>query len=389
AMAMRSIDNPNLAGVFDYFDENGTVYLVMELVEGATLQDLIEQDAVDFEAVFHWIEKLSGALTALHKKGLLHLDVKPENIVLRGDEPVLLDFDLVQPLGGTDFTTRPLSLAMQCGTPGYSPLEQYAQTGQLSPATDIHALAATFYHLLTGQTPLSAIDRAAGVRMPPPIELRSEMASHWNEAILKALEVHTEARPQSIKEWSESLQAPIVEEEEEDDYSPVTLAPQLMTHGTGLHRVVLTTNAPKLPRRCVCCQDKPDQIWVLNSPSGRVDLPLCEACYRHQTAAKTSGSVTFWGTIFSLLMAGVVVWASFVTSSLFPLLLGPFCIVVNFAALSYGALKNSRAEEMMKPTCCDLQEPATYNFNGRVHIFRFKNGVFAAEFKKKNADTVV
>jgi serine/threonine protein kinase len=386
---MRSVEHPNLARVFDCFDEHGTVYVVMEWVEGLTLLDLIEQDAVSPEEAFIWTEKLAGAIAALHEHGLLHLDIKPENVILRGSEPVLLDFDLVQPIGDTDFTTRPLSDALQCGTPGYAPLEQYAQTGKVSAATDIHALGATFYHLLTGNAPLSAIDRAAGTPLMTLAELRPNLAPHWNDAVLNALHIKAEERPQTVQHWSGLLQEPVTPPEDEEDYSPVMVAPQLMTHGTGFHRVVLTTRTPVFPKRCVCCQDKPDQTWLLSSPSGRYDLPLCEACHRHQAAARASGMVTFWGTIVSLLLAVLVVWASFVTSSLFPLLLGPVCIFVNFVALSYGALKSSRAEEMLKSTCCDLSEPANYNFNGRVHIFRFKNAIFAAEFRKKNADFVV
>jgi serine/threonine protein kinase len=389
AQQMGAISHPNLARVFDSFAENGTVYLVMELVEGSTLLDLIEQDAVSFEEAIEWIEKLGGALNALHEHGLLHLDIKPENIILRDNEPVLLDFDLIQSMGEPDLTTRPLAFAMLCGTPGYAPLEQYAQTAKLTPATDIYALAATFYHLLTGHAPLSAIDRAAGTPFMSPQEVRGELAPHWDAAILRALEIKGEGRPQTIREWRDSLREPLPEAEEDEDYAPVVMAPQLMTHGTGFHRVVLTTRTPVFPKRCVCCHAKPDTSWMLNSPSGRHELPLCEPCQRHQIAARASGVVTFWGSVLSLLLALVVVWASFVTSSLFPLLLGPFCIVLNFAALSYGALKSSRAEEMLKTSCCDLTEPATYNFNGRVHIFRFKNGQFAADFKKKNADFVV
>jgi hypothetical protein len=223
------------------------------------------------------------------------------------------------------------------------------------------------------------------------LEMRSELAPHWDAALLRALEIKDETRPQSVAEWHKLLKEPppVVNIDEEEDYSPVIIAPQLMKHGTGVHRVVLRERDPVFPKHCVCCHAKPDLQWQLKSPSGRFELPLCDQCSRHQTAARASGVVTFWGTVSSLVMALIVVWASFVTSSLFPLLLGPLCIVINFAALSYGALKNSRAEEFLKNSCCDLSEPATYNFNGKVHIWRFKNAQFAADFKKKNSAHVV
>lgn len=388
---LKGISHPNLVHVLDCFDENGTVYLVMELVEGPTLQTLLEERPIALEEARLWVEKLAAALDALHAGGLLHLDVKPENVILRDGEPVLLDFDLVQPCGEADFTTRPLSMAMQCGTPGYAPLEQYAQTGQLTPATDLHALAATFYHLLTGHAPLSAIDRATGLPLRPPEEIRDELEPHLSTAILRALAIKSEERPADARAFLQSLDLPAPPEADDDADVTMSLAPQLMTHGTGYHRVVLKVRTPTLPKRCVCCHDKPDRgtIWVLNSPSGRWELPLCDSCRRHQLAAKASGVVTFWGSVVSLALALVVVLLSFVTSSLYPLLLGPVCIVMNFAALSYGALKSTRAEEMLKNGCCDLTEPATYVFNGRVHIWRFKNPLYAEDFKKKNVDNVV
>ncbi len=386
AERLGALSHPNLARVWECFEENGTVYLVMELVVGPTLLQVIEEREISVAQAQEWIEKLAGALGALHDGGLLHLDVKPENVVLRDNEPILLDFDLVQRQDDADNTTRPLALAMQCGTPGYAPLEQYAQSAKLSPASDFHALGATFYHLLTTQAPLGAIDRAAGTPLVAPLEIRPLLAPFLSEAIVRTLEIKSEARPASAREFIASLRPPEAPEEDDND---APAAPQLMTHGTGFYRVVLTTKTPIFPSRCTCCHDKSNATWLLISPSGRWEIPFCEACLKHQNTAKAAGAVTFWGSILSLGLALLVVGLSFVASSLWPLLLGPVCIVLNFAALSYGALKSSRAEEMLKNQCGDLTQPATYTFNGQVHIWRFKNRLFAADFKKKNADFVV
>ncbi|HEX8464619.1 MAG TPA: serine/threonine-protein kinase [Abditibacterium sp.] len=387
AAQLSRVSHPNLARVFGCFDENGTVYLVMELLDGPNLLDLIERGEISLDEANEWIEKLAGALGALHEGGLLHLDVKPENVVLCDGEPVLLDFDLVQPQGEADLSTRPLSLAMQCGTPGYAPLEQYAQTGKLSPATDFYALGATWYHLITGRAPLSALDRAVETPFRAPIEVRRDLAPHLNGAVLRALEMKPAARPASAQEFLESLRAPASVDDE--DFGPqMQLAPQLMKHGTGFHRVVLTTKTPIFPQRCVCCHERADTNWHLISPSGRYELPICGQCQRHQLASRSASFVTLWGSILSLVLAVFVVVLSFVASALWPLLLGPVCIVLNFAALSYGALKSSRAEEMLKDSCCDPLQPATYNFTGQVHIWRFKNGHYAASFRKRNADFV-
>ncbi|PQV64103.1 Serine/threonine protein kinase [Abditibacterium utsteinense] len=417
---LERISHPNLARVSGCFEENGTVYLVMELVEGRNLLQVLEAEEVSLQQAQKWIEKIASALGALHQNGLLHLDVKPENIILRANprdeskaistkneensagseadstkneamengEPVLLDFDLVQPQHD-DLITRPLSLAMQCGTPGYAPLEQYAQSVKMTPATDFYALGATFYHLVTRQVPLGAIDRAAGTFLTPPQQLRAEISLLQSAAILCALAPKSEDRPQSAAEFLELLQPDEPDESAQQYDTPAPLAAQFLKHGTGVYRVVLTSKTPVFPPRCVCCHAKSETSWLLVSPSGRYEVPLCETCKKHQLMSRAASFVTFWGSILSLTLALIVALISVVTSTLFLLFISALCIVMNFAALSYGALKSSRAEEMLKANCCDLSEPATYLFNGRVHVWKFKNSAFAADFKKRNAACVV
>jgi len=400
---LSHIQHPNLARVDGFFEENGTVYLLMELVEGENLRQILEAGQISPEQAQSWIEKIAAALGALHDGGLLHLDVKPENIILRradakedadSGEPILLDFDLVQPQDH-DFITRPLALAMQCGTPGYAPLEQYVSGAKLTPATDFYALGATWYQLLTGQIPLGAIERLAGSEiagqtLAPPQELRADIETQQNAAILGALSLQSEDRPQNAADFLASLrpQAPAAASDDENESAPQHAA-QFLKHGTGVYRVVLSAKNPIFPRRCVCCHEKADATWLLNSPSGRYELPCCQRCGRHQLASRAASVVTFWGSLASLALALLVALISIVTATLFLLFISAACIVLNFAALSYGALKSSRAEEMMKNSCCDLSTPATYNFNGQVHIWRFKNAAFAADFQKRNAASVI
>ncbi len=429
AAQLGPIQHPNLARVRSSFEENGTVYLVMELVEGETLLELLESGSIQPETAQIWIEKIAGALGALHDGGLLHLDVKPENILLRrtetseietsetedeideptvdsapesaldlaNREPILLDFDLIQPQT-LDATTRPLALAMQCGTPGYAPLEQYAAGAKMTPATDFYALGATFYQLTTGQVPLGAIERIAGEgsgagEFQAPIRLCDTLKPHQNTAILGALNLDSDDRPQNAASFLESLIAPPtpaeIDQDEADSRDAGLHAAQFLKHGTGVYRVVLTVKHPVFPRRCACCHEKADAKWVLTSPSGRYELPSCEKCNRHQLASRAASLVTFWGSILSLALALLVALISVVTATLFLLFISAACIILNFAALSYGALKSSRAEEMMRNSCCDLSAPATYVYNGQVHIWRFKNAAFAADFKKRNAAAVV
>ena len=386
AAHLEALQHPSIVALFDVFDENQTTYLVMSLLEGPTLLEQVEKEGriKPAEAIGHF-EKLADALAAIHGAGFLHLDVKPENAILVDGAPVLVDFDLLIEREKPDFNTRPLLLATRIGTPGYAPLEQYAQHARLSPATDVYALGATLYHLLTGEAPLSAVDRAAGVELPAISQKLPELEPQLGGAIERALQLDALQRPQSVPELLELLQAPPLPTAPSPDDRP-----QHASHAQGSYRIVMTVRQPQLPNRCVCCYAKaPATQWQLNSPSGKWQLPLCDDCAHHQHAAKLGDKVTFWGMGGSLLLALGGVALSVANRSFFPIMLCLIAIVLNFTAMSYGALKNSRAEEMLSDYCSDLVSPATYVFNGRVHIWRFRNSKFAEEFKELNAEFVI
>ena len=386
AARLRELQHPGIVALFDAFDENGTTYLVMSLLDGPTLLEHVEERGPlrPDSAVAHF-EKMADALDAIHGAGFLHLDVKPENAILVDGSPILVDFDLLCEREKPDFNTRPLSLATQIGTPGYAPLEQYAQHAKLSPATDVYALGATLYHLLTGAAPLSAVDRAAGVAMPTLGESQPELERPLAGAIERALHLDAPERPQSIAELLELLHAPVIEDAPTPDNRQ-----QNASHAQGSYRIVMTRKQPSLPERCVCCYARaPGAQWQLNSPSGKWQLPLCNDCAHHQSAAKMGDKVTFWGMGGSLLLALGGVALSVANRSFLPILFCLIAIVANFTAMSYGALKNSRAEEMLSDYCSDLVTPATYVFNGRVHIWRFRNSKFAEEFKELNDEFVI
>ena len=387
AAHLKELTHPSIVALLDVFDENETTYIVMPLLEGPTLLEQIESHGPlpPDRALAHF-EKLADALSAIHGAGFLHLDVKPENAILVDDSPVLVDFDLLIEREKPDFNTQPLSLATQIGTPGYAPLEQYAQHAKLSPATDVYALGATLYHLVTGAAPLSAVDRAAGVELAPLSQVQPGLDAQLRGAIESALHLDAAKRPQSVPELLELFRAPVVVA----DAPTLDDRPQLAAHAHGSYRIVMTRRQPAMPARCVCCYARaPAAQWQLNSPSGKWQMPLCIECQNHQNAAKLGDKVTFWGMGGSLVLAMGGVFLSVANRSFLPILFCLFAIVLNFSAMSYGALKNSRAEEMLSDFCSDLATPATFVFNGRVYIWRFRNSRFAEEFKELNAEFVI
>jgi serine/threonine protein kinase len=384
AQVLTQLRHRGLAVTGECFEENDTVYLVMELAEGPSLQEWIEAEGpLPPERATTCIRQLAEALEAFHSLGFLHLDVKPQNtVVLReadGPRLVLIDFDMVQAWGVDDLRTRPLALAARHGTPGYAPPEQYGQQAVLTPASDVYALGATFHHLLTGRPPSPAPERARDASLPVKAQ---ELPAHLERALTKALALKAEDRPASAADFLAQLEPP---RPVAADTGPIPAA-----YNSGyVYKVFVSTADPLFPPRCVCCFDEPELGYEVRSPNGRWTLPLCKACEKHQHAARLSGTVTVWGMVASLAVALSAVGISIATESFWPILLGPAGIFINVYSMSYGGLKNSRAEEMMKDVCTDLSKPVTHVFNGQVHIWRFKNPVYARDFKALNAAYVV
>lgn len=155
---LAKLSHPNIVKVFDVFDENSTTYYVMEFLEGDNLDDYIkqhehltEQEAIDV------IGAVGSALDYMHSQKMLHLDIKPKNIMHRSDgRNYLIDFGLSKQF--TDDGEPESSTSIGLGTPGYSPIEQasYKQDGTFPATLDVYALGATMFKMLTGKRPPEA-----------------------------------------------------------------------------------------------------------------------------------------------------------------------------------------------------------------------------------------
>ena len=160
AHVLTGLNHPHIIHVHESFEENGTAYYVMDYAEGGSLADLLKRKGFLFEFdATRYIVQVADALAYIHSKKKNHLDVKPANILLNDrNEAILIDFGLSKQydaLTGGQTSTTPVGISE-----GYAPMEQYKQGGvsEFSPETDIYALGATFFKLLTGKTPPSAPD---------------------------------------------------------------------------------------------------------------------------------------------------------------------------------------------------------------------------------------
>ncbi|HOG47745.1 MAG TPA: serine/threonine-protein kinase, partial [Anaerolineae bacterium] len=167
ARLLARLEHPGLPRVTDCFAVGDDHYLVMTLVEGEDLEEALARAATGFPEpeVLAWVVQVMDALDYCHAQGVIHRDVKPANIIVTAAGKVyLVDFGIAKLAGLTQLTP----IGARAATTGYSPIEQYTGHEHTGVCSDIYALGATMYALLTGQAPRAAGLRVAGGDMPSP-----------------------------------------------------------------------------------------------------------------------------------------------------------------------------------------------------------------------------
>ncbi|MER3433934.1 MAG: serine/threonine protein kinase [Leptolyngbya sp. ERB_1_1] len=198
ARRLASCVHPNIVRVSDFFIEDDRAYMVMDYIPGKTLEDLVFPDRPLPESIaIHYIRQIGSALQVVHRNGLLHRDIKPQNIILheKTQEAILIDFGIAR-----EFTPNSTQTHTQMMSVGYAPIEQYFAQEKRSPASDVYGLAATLYALITATVPTASILRDHE-RMPEPRELESSISPGVNQAILRGMAMNAIARPSTVEEW--------------------------------------------------------------------------------------------------------------------------------------------------------------------------------------------
>ncbi len=212
ATVLARLDHPNLPKVSDFFDISTKDYLVMDYVPGKDLRMLMleakgrggflnERDVLD------WAAQLADALTYLHRQDppIVHRDIKPSNLKITPDGLLkLVDFGLVKVLAPDEET---ITIIQGQGTVLYTPLEQYGGSeSHTDIRSDIYAFGATLYHLLTNQPPIDARQRFLHPEaLVPPRKLNPVISIRAEKAILWAMELHPDQRPESIEAFRQYL----------------------------------------------------------------------------------------------------------------------------------------------------------------------------------------
>jgi serine/threonine-protein kinase len=212
ATVLARLDHPNLPKVSDFFSIGPRDYLAMDYVPGNDLRTLMMEARqhgtfLAESDVLSWASQITDALAYLHNQNppILHRDIKPSNLKVTPSGLIkLVDFGLVKILASEEMT---ITILQGRGTALYTPLEQYGgDTGHTDRRSDVYALGATLYHLLTSQAPAEARERFLHPEsLIPPRQINQEISIRTEKAILWAMSLHPDERPQDIEALRQAL----------------------------------------------------------------------------------------------------------------------------------------------------------------------------------------
>ena len=229
----------NFVSVHDYFAENNTAYIVMEFVEGQNLKQYMQHyGRLPIETAMVIIMPVMNALEKIHSRGMIHRDISPSNIMILPDGRVrLLDFGAAKDVSLETANMTTMSSVFKYG---YSPIEQLTHGMKQGPYTDIYALCATIYEMLTGTTPPSPFQRAyEGQALIPPSALGVKISPVQEAALIKGLEVNGTDRIQTISELRDGL-CGVRRNEDGLEYIPGSGKKPLLIAALGAIAAVLT-----------------------------------------------------------------------------------------------------------------------------------------------------
>ncbi len=204
ARLLARFDNcESVVRVRSFFEENNTVYIVMEYVKGTSVRDYVRKyGPLRGQQVCSMLQPVLRSLQTMHEKKLIHRDISADNLIIREDGRVtLIDFGAMRWMSSVDDETRTMMYK-----PGFSAIEQYSRTGKQGPWTDVYGICATMYFMLTGEVPLNCTERISRDELPSLVEMKQlDITGEQSRAVMKGLAVESKERFQTVAEFYEVL----------------------------------------------------------------------------------------------------------------------------------------------------------------------------------------
>ncbi|MDJ0557035.1 MAG: protein kinase [Microcoleaceae cyanobacterium MO_207.B10] len=210
AESLKKCIHPNIVRVINWFEANNTAYLVMEFVSGKPLSKILkERGKLPENIVKKYFTQIAEALKLVHANNFLHRDIKPDNIIINSqNKAILIDFGSAREFlaGLTNKMTAML-------TPGYAPIEQYANLGKPNPSTDLYAVCASIYHALTGRVPMAAPGRLGSESLIFPRQIEPSITPQTEQIILTGMNMEMAERFQSADELIDALKGDFISQQ--------------------------------------------------------------------------------------------------------------------------------------------------------------------------------
>ena len=194
----------DIVNIYDFFEENGTAYIIMEYIDGVLLKDYLDkQGAMPAEVAMSVIMPIIEATKKIHSKGIIHRDLSPDNIFITDEQSIKI-FDF----GAAQLNDSKAGMAGEKVIKvGYSAPEQYRDKSKQDFYTDIYSVGAILYQLLTGQKPMESTEREHKDTLKSPMELGVPVNPNVDRAVMEAMAVRPELRFQSIQQFEDALRS--------------------------------------------------------------------------------------------------------------------------------------------------------------------------------------
>lgn len=193
-----------VVNVFDYFEENKTAYIVMEFLDGCELKDYMQSHSnkISVDRSLEIIEAVCRGLSDVHKQKIIHRDISPDNIyICKNGDIKLLDFGAAR--FSADEEEKDYSVIIK---PGFAPPEQYEQVSSQGPWTDIYAVGATLYYMLTGKKPEESTNRRVADKLLSPSSLNSDVPENISNSVMKAMALDRHMRFNSVDDFLKAIE---------------------------------------------------------------------------------------------------------------------------------------------------------------------------------------